>query len=292
MDHRTLIAKRDKNSQLITFFGLAFIISWIFWVPLMLEKLDLISIEFPPYFYVFGGLGPILAAIIMTARNRGKDGVRNLMGRLMIWRVRWYWYAVVLFLPAVIHFLSLIPLLVLDIPFSDFSLTMGVGYWVSLIFSFFILLMEEVGWRGYALPRLQLNNSALNSSIILGLLWGIWHIPLLLAQPERFINDVAPWLVICIYIISTISITIIFTWIFNNTAGSLLLVTLFHAAYNMKGRLYSIETEASFLTFLLTVMAVLILFAVGITFIFGTRNLSHHHRLTLEKNENRPAISL
>jgi len=84
--------------------------------------------------------------------------------------------------------------------------------------------MEELGWRGFALPRLQTRNNALIASVILGVIWGAWHIPSMIFFGETNILNIT-WAVV-----NFIPVTILFTWLYNNTQGSLLLVALFHAS--------------------------------------------------------------
>ena len=84
-----------------------------------------------------------------------------------------------------------------------------------------------MGWRGYVLPRLQTKYSALVSSLILGLIWGLWHYPKFLAPG----NTTS----FALFMLDTTAKAILYTWLYNNTNGSLLLVTLFHAASNVAG---------------------------------------------------------
>jgi membrane protease YdiL (CAAX protease family) len=97
-------------------------------------------------------------------------------------------------------------------------------------------LGEEIGWRGFALPRMQVHRSAFVSSSLLGLIWGLWHIPLYFVPGTgQQATAVATGLVFAIaaFVIWTIGLSILFTWLFNQTAGSLIVVILFHAAVNL-----------------------------------------------------------
>jgi membrane protease YdiL (CAAX protease family) len=87
---------------------------------------------------------------------------------------------------------------------------------------------EEIGWRGFALPHLQAARSALGASLVLGVVWGVWHLPLYLVGTEiRPLSLFAPWVLL------TVAVSVIYTWIYNGTGGSLLMVLLFHAASNL-----------------------------------------------------------
>jgi membrane protease YdiL (CAAX protease family) len=96
---------------------------------------------------------------------------------------------------------------------------------------------EELGWRGFALPRLQQHLNALDASILLGLVWGLWHLPLYFVlgtgQSEMLGAATSPAFAIGGFIGWTIGLSVLFTWLFNQTGGSLLVVILFHTAVNL-----------------------------------------------------------
>ncbi|MEA2046534.1 MAG: CPBP family intramembrane glutamic endopeptidase [Euryarchaeota archaeon] len=98
---------------------------------------------------------------------------------------------------------------------------------VFLYVLFFSVLGEEIGWRGYALPELQANHSALTASLIIGVIWGLWHVPLWWMRGNLH-QDIP----LTLFMLQIIALSIIFTWMYNNTRGSLLIVHLFHAAVN------------------------------------------------------------
>ena len=102
---------------------------------------------------------------------------------------------------------------------------------IALLFLVFTLgfdgLGEELGWRGFALPHLKEGRSALVASLILGVLWAGWHIPYALTKGS-FLSE----LPITVFFINLLALSTLYTWLFNNTQGSILLAILFHAAGN------------------------------------------------------------
>ena len=84
---------------------------------------------------------------------------------------------------------------------------------------------EEIGWRGYALPRLQARHSALVASLVVGVVWAFWHVPKFLTAGGGQ-DDSSFWL----FLVGTVATAVLFTWVFNSTGGSLLTVTLLHAS--------------------------------------------------------------
>ena len=205
-----------RRHPLITFFVLAYALSW--W-PSILYALDL-----SPQPIV--GFGPFLAALIVLAATNGKSGVVVLLRRMVRWRVAPVWYAVALLVPVAITLAATVLNIVLG---AQAPSSAQLGSWPSLFPTFFLLLLipgiggtwEEPGWRGYALPQLQMGRSALVASLILGVLWAFWHLPLMI------VGEV-PWS----DILFIIAWTVVFTWLFNNTRGSVLLAMLMHAMNN------------------------------------------------------------
>ena len=183
-----------------------------------------------------GAFSSSLAAIILAAVEGRKGGVRELLGRFLIWRVgiRWWAFAILFgAIPAVavLYFSNLFgglaaPLAGLK-PLSSF---------VPLLIILFVAagMGEEFGWRGFAMPRLQARYNALVSSLIIGLLWGTWHIPLFLTEgtiQSQWLAE-AGWIAPVGYAVFCMAWSIQYTWVFNNTKGSVLLAAVIHGAVN------------------------------------------------------------
>jgi membrane protease YdiL (CAAX protease family) len=194
---------------LVAFFALAFAFSW--WaVPMG---------EFLPF-------GPLFAALTVLAVVQGRSGLAQLGRRMLRWRVgvRWYVLAIALPLGATLAAIGLN--LALGAPVSALD---DLDPWYLLIGLFFLRLInpldgpmgEEPGWRGFALPRLQANRSPLVASLILGLIVAAWHLPLVFLPAE----DLAP-----IFLLATVAVTFMYTWIFNHTGGSVLMTIIAHSA--------------------------------------------------------------
>jgi CAAX protease family protein len=203
-----------RRHPLIVFFVLAYLLTW--WIyPLL---------KFSPLLGIFGLFGPALAAIIMAAVTGGKPGVKALLSRVVRWRVGLPWYLIALGLPTV-----------LSIATAGLSYLLGasdfiqVGALTVLELVLFVLVVgEELGWRGYALPRLLEKRSAVTASLILGVLWGLWHLPTFLVPgtPQYGLPLTA-------FVLLTIEYSILMTWVFLHTLGSVLIATLFHGAINL-----------------------------------------------------------
>jgi uncharacterized protein len=223
---------------LTSFFVMAFAFSWIAWSPWFLSEdgAGLLPYSSP----LTNGLvvpvgillGPFLSAFIMTGATEGKAGIRRLLRRFVLWRVglRWYVFAlvgvpVVMALGTVIVPTGLAPLLGL-----------GPGYVPTYLVWFLIIaiiggpLLEEPGWRGFALPRLQPLHGPLVGTLILGLLWALWHLPEFLVPAWAKSSGGSGFLDIVKFVVIAIAFAIVITWVFNNTRGSLLMAILVHAS--------------------------------------------------------------
>jgi uncharacterized protein len=205
-----------KRHPLTTFFILAYALSWWAWIPYALGL-------FPNPIASFG---PFLAAIVVLALTEGKAGLSGLFRRMIRWRVAPRWYAVALFLPAVLAATATLLNVLLG---AEPPSAADISTWTRIFPTFAIVLLipgfggawEEPGWRGYAFPRLQSRRSALVASLILGALIAAWHLPLMVAGQVHYSD-----------IVLIFAGTIVFNWVFNNARGSVLIIMVMHAANN------------------------------------------------------------
>lgn len=239
-----------KPHSLVTFFALSFLISWIVWVPVSLASHDLISFKFDPTLSgSLGAIGPSLAALITIAIYDGRTGFLDLFKRLLTWRVRLRWYLIVLlWAPCLSLTVTAISILFgsprpnyAQPPFVNIfsSLLPALGNVSPFIFLPFFFLQqlllgsamgEEPGWRGYALPRMQFQSGAWQASILLGILWGLWHLPLWLTKGNSAQETFIGW-----HYLELVATSVLFAWVYNNTQGSLFLTLLFHASIGVTG---------------------------------------------------------
>lgn len=205
--------------------------------------------------------GPTIAALIMTGVISGKAGIRTLLGRLLIWRVSWQWYAAALLLPACVSggAVALQALrggapVVLP-PFTgEMLLTFPVALTVRGLFN-----GEEMGWRGFALPHLLQRGNALTASLLLGGVWALFHLPIFFVQGASVLGsqtDMNP----LGFLIDVVAGAILMTWLFKNTRGSLLIAYLYHAAVNTwTAEVFSINAiDSAPVTMILAVIVVVI----------------------------------
>jgi uncharacterized protein len=218
-----------QRYPLICYFAMAYGFSWLAWIPYVLGKdgLGLLPWQLSQAGLIPGAyLGPLLSGFLMVGAMEGKAGARHLWRRMIQWREGWQWYTVAL---VGIPVISMLGFLAIPGALTAFHPVFPqVILFLLLLLPIEILtsgLAEEPGWRGFALPRLQERYGPLLASIILGVLWQCWHLPLYLTDWGRD----AGWLGISLDIIGNLGLTILMTWVFNHTRGSLLIAMLLHA---------------------------------------------------------------
>ena len=285
MNHFTGFLKRHS---LVIGILLMFALTW----PIDLANSGVLPFQFPFIVYLFLGWGFGLASVIMTGLTLGKEGVISLLKRYLHWRVSWKWYlAAMLLSPA-----SIVGGVYINAALTgvrpDFSTVMAhkifgeSAYLPFFILPFFIVDFiangEEIGWRGYVLPRLQAKYGALTSTLIVGVIWGFWHLP-------KFLSH---WSAVSFlwFMMHTMAVSILYTWLYNGTRGSLLLVTLFHASSNTAGvfmpmaNTVSGENMGAYIAFVLLEVVV----AIIITVRTGPRRLSRTEPKQIQEEVYQP----
>jgi membrane protease YdiL (CAAX protease family) len=233
------ITESIRRRPLIWFFALANLLSWAAWTPYILceNGLGLLHFRFPELLGtsqlagVLPGayLGPIFSAYVVTAVADGRPGLRRWGGRLANWRVDWRWYVgVVVAVPAM--------LTVSSIALTDRNpvlpaLATLIVYVPGLVLQMITTgLAEEPGWRDFALPRLQERFGPLGGTLVLGPLWGVWHLPLFFSDWGNWPQWT--WLTPVEFVATCVTFSIIMTWVFNRSGESLPIAMLLHTSVN------------------------------------------------------------
>jgi len=235
-----------KRNPLLSMYLIMFVVAWSIMIPQALYSQGMLSQPLPEILEIMTGWAPAIAAILVSAVLAGRAGISELMRRFLIWRVGIQWYLIGAFLMAVI----ILGGIGVHIAFGGDSTVVpaaGAPAWeIALTFLLFVLLgflinTEEVAWRGFALPRLQVRYGALLAALIITIPEVLLHVPLFWVQ-DSFIQTVGlGWF-------STFSVAAVFiyVYIFNRTKGSLLIVTLLHASQNAWSNLLSDNSARPF----------------------------------------------
>jgi membrane protease YdiL (CAAX protease family) len=265
-----------RRHPLIAFFVLAFAFTWPFMIVDALGSYGVLPFRITltgPWVLVvvLMGYGPAIAALIVTGMTRGRAGVRALLGRLFIWRVGIRWYAVAILGTGVLFYSAAqIYRLLGGTLRAGPPLTWEIIPLVSVsLMAHALLNGEEIGWRGFALPRLLSNQSALSASLILGIPWFLFHLPLFFTAGGGVGGNQANESMLAFFV-QTLAASVLVTWIYNNTQGSVLLAILFHGAVNTWPDLFGGAAGS-----LAWVQAILFcLAAVSVVVVFGPAHLS------------------
>jgi membrane protease YdiL (CAAX protease family) len=270
------------KTPLLSFFSLTFVISWGIWTPLVIYYYSSpfpVSFASTPVLLILlaflGFFGPTFAALIMAGLEEGRSGIKKLLSGWKLWRVGIQWYLVILVSHIVIDLIA--TQLYISMFAPDPEINWGSWYMVFPMFfrSAFIggAIAEETGWRGYALSRTLGSKNALTSSLIIGAIWAIWHLPICLIPGANFPVPLDP-LVFFVFSLNAVFISIIMTWLFNGTRGSIFICYLYHALLNtaLLGTVFRFENleftwwvETCFRTALRGVFALLLVILFGPT---------------------------
>jgi len=237
-----------KFSSPWAFFVLALGWSWIFWIPLALMGWEF-SDSSALVLFILGGVGVPLAGIILAYHTRGREGWKEYWRCVVDFkRIKPHWYLVIFLLPALWGGLGVLTgfLLGEGLPSLEGTREFLSQPLAILPFAFVVLiygpLPEELGWRGYALGRLQAKYTALSLSLILGVFWALWHVPQFFITGLP-ISDVFPvgTPIFWAYFVVLLPQSVLYTWIFNNNRQSTLAAILFHFMTNFAGEFLDIE---------------------------------------------------
>jgi len=222
-------ARDGARSALLGFFPLTVALTWTAWLaPAVLAapgNAGFFGVGGPVF--LLGVFAPAFVALVLTAYGEGRPGVARLLKRIGRWQVGADLYlfaigymAATKLLAALIHRIAMgaWP------TFGDTPLPLMLG---AILVSTWVQAGEEVGWRGYALPRLAAHLGLGGASILLGVIWALWHLPLFFMQGSGSEGQSFP-----IYVLQVTALSVAMSWLYWKTEGSLLLVMLMHASVN------------------------------------------------------------
>jgi uncharacterized protein len=275
------IATFARKHSLILFFILAYIISWLVWLSQVASVQGYLDRPVSPYLHLLGGLGPMLAALIVTSLSAGKAGLREIAARMSRWQVGPVWHLIAWFGPALVFVVAVIVVFVTSGTWPDVS-RFGqtteypqlplLAFWAADIF--FFGFGEETGWRGFALPRLQKRYSAFMATFLLSLFWALWHLPLFWCA-DGFIHmglgGAMGWY------FSILLGSVLLTWLYNSTRGSILIVAVFHGTLDI---VFTSPVSGN----LATIMGMLItLWGIAVLLVYKPSTLSHSGKQVQEE---------
>lgn len=242
-----------RAHALWTYFLIAFAFTWSFHYSIKFLGLaftfDLSSPAMQ--LYLVGLLGPLVAAVSVSAIADGRAGVRTLLAQGAKWRfpLRWYLVAILAF-PA-------INLLNVALYYDSVPPDMGWLVVVPVLISgqIWVVIAEEFGWRGFALPRLQGRYGSLGATLILGPIWASWHFPMFFVEGSPQFSENVP-VAFAVYTVIVTLLTVIFTMIYNRTGGSVFACMLLHAFINIAAFTIQVPADVNITMYLIAALAI------------------------------------
>jgi len=274
-------SNEHEDRNLVLYFLVAFAWSWFFWI-VKTTGLIPMSEAFGYSLYPIGAFGPFASAFILTYFNQGTEGVKKLLKRGVDLGFGKKWFIPILLLfPAIDGSVVLVAAFTegvsIDLSWISNLLFVAVGLLFVFIMTCFLAAGEEFGWRGYALRRLEAHFSAITSSLLLGVIWWAWHIPVFgVVGGFSSSENAYAWQFVLGYFIMVVAYSVLFTWIYNNTEGSILAVILFHAILNLSA--YAIVSVSSqvprYSIPYFYAITILVAIAIAIVIVYGPKRLA------------------
>ncbi len=219
-------------TRIWAFFAVTFAWSWTCWLVAAAIKPQSPSLATTLMFA--GSFGPSLAAVLVVAKASGRTGLRAWLGRCLQWpngrRQGWGWVALALLLPGVLTALAAVLHIVQG---GTIEPSPAAGHVLMTVVNFPLVFLiggplgEELGWRGYAVPSLQERFDWRVASVGLGLVWGVWHLPLFFIAGTSQAH-----IPLALFLLSVVAMSVVFAWLVNHTAGSVVAALLLHTGIN------------------------------------------------------------
>ena len=219
---------QTTSRQMIAFFVIAFVLTWAAWIPVF-SRPDLV----PSQVSFIGLFAPAISALVVAGLANGKTGIKHVLRKYFTWRLDVKWSLLAFLLIPLIFLLTALLITKTNLQ----SLWVGSS-WLFIAGSFLFLIVinsgEEIGWRGYALPRLQgVLRNPLYASLVLGIIWGVWHLP-------EYLNPAQSSFPFRVFLLFTTGISILYTLLYNRSSGSILVAVILHASTDIMPRIQNL----------------------------------------------------
>jgi membrane protease YdiL (CAAX protease family) len=208
-------------------------VTWLLVLPLVLNGLGVTHLTLPTGWHALGALGPFIAAFAIAGITQGRRGIATLLRSIGYWRVGWLWWAIGIGTPLLMLGLAIVFVGAWGQQWPDFSSlgasTTATTFWLAdgVLTGVLYGVCEEVGWRGFALPRLQQRWNALVSTLLLFGIWAAFHIPFFLYRYTFGLGSLVGFL------LGLFAGAVWLTYLYNSTGGSALITLVWHSLFNV-----------------------------------------------------------
>lgn len=213
--------------SLATYFALTFILAWALWLLAAALTATALPMGLRGLFFLPGTFAPAIVALWMTSRSEGRAGLDALLGRVFVWDVNARWYVFAVGYMAAVKLAAAVAHRAITGAWPSFGDAPVYLLLAAVLFSTPVQAGEEIGWRGYALPRMSAQLGLARASVLLGAIWAAWHLPLFFIPATTTTGQSFE-----VYFVSVTALSVAMAWLHAHTKGSLLLVMIMHAAVN------------------------------------------------------------
>ena len=212
--------------SLVKFFLLTYAVTWACWIPAVAIRPPLPT-PIRSFLWLVGTFAPSLAALSLTSWSAGRTGVGALLLRIVQWKANARWYLFAVSYMAAIKLTVALAHRLMTRAWPRFGDTPVVVMLIAIVLSTPVQAGEEIGWRGYALPRLAERMGFAGGSVLLGAIWACWHLPQFFFTEADTYGQSFP-----IWAMEVTALSVAMAWLYTHTNGSLLSAMLMHAAIN------------------------------------------------------------
>ncbi len=262
-----------KRHPILAFYLLTLLISWPVKIPVSLSLTSNILLRFLP------SLMPAVAALVITALIAGKHGISALLRQLSPARTSLWLYLAVIIGPIILGAIALGINLLLGQP-APMWINPGLRL-LTFLPGLFFAITEELGWRGFVLPRLQARASALTSSLIVGLLWALWHFPETLQAFPLHLSLIETLSLQGDSLLQFLALSILMAWTFNSSKGRIALACILHVSISILPRFMPDTYAQNGTLFSLLFNLLLCVAALALLLLLGATNLSREPRTVI-----------
>ncbi len=261
-----------RRHPVAAYYLLALALSWLIEIPLAVQVQGWADLQLPPALHYLASFGPFLSAVLITYATGGASGLADLWSRLTRWRVNPYSFLFALLSPVVLFALGALAVRVQSGEWVNLALLGEVNYlpylglWALPLWLVTFGFGEETGWRGFALPRLQNGRTALTATVLLWVMWIVWHLP------SFFYLDTYTQLgltMLPLFALGVLAGAVVLTWLYNTSGGSILMLALWHGLFN-----FFTASQASEGAIAAIMSTLIMLWAVVVVIVFKPANLS------------------
>jgi membrane protease YdiL (CAAX protease family) len=255
------IQRYIEKYTILTFYILTFLFSGL----LLLFNLFVFR-NAEQYGFTFPQLAPGIVAISMTYILKGKKETISLLRQLVRWKIKIQWYFLTLLISLILILSTFYAYMAITGFESNLIKPVDPIIYLSLVVGIVVgSVGEELGWRGMMLPLLQRKFNVFNSSIIVGFFWGIWHL--------QFSEGILGFI---LFTLTVVELSTLYTWLYNNSNGGLVIVVLFHSIYNLLYRFILLSEFGIRLLFI----EIVVFGIIGIIIILGSKIFSRKNAVT------------